>query len=99
MNVKPHSSSGKGGSGLKRMSSVMGETLEVCIHQILYILHVYPRDLFAPTRYLDIRVHGCRHVSKYISMVVALFSFVNLYKIALVFKSLKSYHTSEIFSL
>ena len=65
MNIeRPQSSNGKVGAGIKRyrMSSVIGETLQVCLHQILYVSHVYPRDLFAPTRYLDIRVHGCRHV-------------------------------------
>jgi len=43
------------------LKPVLGEVLEVCIHTLLHVCHVYPRDLFNHTRYLGIRCYGCRH--------------------------------------
>ena len=40
--------------------NILGEILETCIHELLYNLHLYPRDAFVPSRYLGVRCHACR---------------------------------------
>lgn len=48
---------------LPTVQTLIGEALEVCIHQILYQRRLYPRDFFVPTRdYLGILCHVTTHV-------------------------------------
>lgn len=42
------------------LASVLGEALEACVHQLLRARRVYPRDAFAPHRYLRVRCSACR---------------------------------------
>ena len=51
------------------MQTILGEALEVCIHELLYQRDIYPREIFATTRdYLGIRCHVACHeeLSSYI---------------------------------
>lgn len=45
----------------KRWHALFGATLDLWVHSILYIRHVYPREAFTSTRFLGIRCHVCRH--------------------------------------
>lgn len=35
--------------------------METWCHEILYLRQVYPRDTFAPTKFLGVSCHACRH--------------------------------------
>jgi hypothetical protein len=49
---------------LPTFQTLLGEALEVCIHQILYQRNLYPRDIFVATReYLGIRCYVANHES------------------------------------
>jgi hypothetical protein len=43
------------------LTSILGNALEVTLHEILYTRSLYPRDAFTATRYLGITCHACRH--------------------------------------
>uniref|UniRef100_A0A7S2A333 HORMA domain-containing protein n=1 Tax=Trieres chinensis TaxID=1514140 RepID=A0A7S2A333_TRICV len=45
----------------QRLSTLLGATLEACVHEILYVRSVYPRDSFAPSRHLGVSCHASRH--------------------------------------
>ena len=44
-----------------RLSSLLGGTLEASIHEVLYVRRIYPRDSFAPNRFLGVSCHASRH--------------------------------------
>lgn len=44
-----------------RLSSLLGGTLEASIHELLYVRRIYPRDSFAPNRFLGVSCHASRH--------------------------------------
>jgi hypothetical protein len=45
----------------KQWSSLLGATLEAWSHHILFVRQVYPRETFAPTRFLGVRCNVSRH--------------------------------------
>jgi len=44
-----------------RLSNLLGGTLEASIHELLYVRRIYPRDSFAPNRFLGVSCHASRH--------------------------------------
>ena len=44
-----------------RLATALGGSLEACIHEILYVRSVYPRESFVPSRYLGVSCHASRH--------------------------------------
>uniref|UniRef100_A0A7S0BWN5 HORMA domain-containing protein n=1 Tax=Proboscia inermis TaxID=420281 RepID=A0A7S0BWN5_9STRA len=42
---------------LPTLHTLLGECLEVCIHELLYIRNVYSREIFETTRYLGVKCH------------------------------------------
>ena len=44
-----------------RLSSLLGGTLEASIHELLHVRRIYPRDSFAPNRFLGVSCHASRH--------------------------------------
>lgn len=57
----PHSDVPTNGNSLPTLPTLLGEALEVCIHELLYLRRVYPVDIFIPSRYLGVRYHAARH--------------------------------------
>jgi hypothetical protein len=45
----------------KQWSVLLGASLEAWSHHILYVRQVYPRETFAPTRFLGVRCYVSRH--------------------------------------
>mmetsp|Transcript_36732 Transcript_36732/g.74850 ORF Transcript_36732/g.74850 Transcript_36732/m.74850 type:complete len:291 (-) Transcript_36732:686-1558(-) len=44
-----------------RLSTLLGGTLESTLHELLYVRRIYPRDSFAPNRFLGVSCHASRH--------------------------------------
>lgn len=44
----------------KRLTTILGSALEVIVHQLLYSRKLYPKDAFAPARYLGVQCYACR---------------------------------------
>lgn len=51
---------------------LLSESLELCIHTVLYCRQLYPASIFAPVTFLGLQIHVCRHdkINKYISDTV-----------------------------